>query len=248
MLRSFISGFFLFVALAVSGTAAWATAVYSTIAGSVFAFTVPVLSGSPSPTVTVLTNSDSGAILTDGNGTAMHSGTPSGPDARPVSTTVSASGSAFAPPYSFAQSSRMSGHLIKIDNSSGLEAVSVLFRFDMSWTLLALIDDAATETASAGAFFSIAGIDSEILTIGGLGIVSVYENQIGISSPGGPGGILDSTFILGDILVAPGSINEFSVITDVAGRANANDVPEPATLTLIGLGVLIAMRARRRCH
>ena len=126
MLSRLATRFVVFACIAACGPAALATAVYSTTAESVFAFTVPVISSFPSPVVTVSTNSDFGAILTGGNGIATNSGSPSGSTARPVRTMVSAGGSAFAPPYSFAQSSRLSGHLIRIDNSAGLDAVSVV--------------------------------------------------------------------------------------------------------------------------
>ena len=229
--------------------AAYATAVYSTIASSVFAFSIPVISGEPPATDSVLINSNISTILTGGNGTATNAGSPSASPVRPVATTASASGSAFAPPYSFAQSARMTGHVIKIVNPTSVK-LAIPFTFDMSWSMGVGVDDVATESASAGAFFSIAGIDSETLTIAGLGvIIGAYELQIGVSSTdpvGGMGGSFGGLMVSGSILVDAMSVNEFSVITDVAGRANAGVVGEPATLMLIGVGLGFAMSMRRR--
>ena len=238
-----------FATLPVFAPNANATAVYSTSASSDFSLTIPTFSGGASVTGSVVIGSNTGTAAMGGTGVAMHatdSITPDGLHASYVRA-ITIGGSADAPPYSFASSSRMTGHLFTITNHR-TETVEAPFAFFMAWTLLVGADDPALVSASTGAFFSIAGIDTEDLVIAGVGTISsgAYEKEIGISTDSPPPGVVDDFFIMGHLVLPPG-VHMFSVITDAAGRASSNVVSEPGSGILVVLALALALgRSRRR--
>ncbi|MBL8383955.1 MAG: PEP-CTERM sorting domain-containing protein [Burkholderiales bacterium] len=221
----------------------FAVATYGTHASSDFSLTIPTFSTGGTVSGSAVIDSNTGTSATGGTGVALHLTDLITADGTFASykRVITISGSASAPPDSHASSNRMTGHLFTIDNHR-TDPVDIPFVFSMAWTVLVSADDPANESASSGAFFSIAGIDTEELFIGGLKVTD-FEHEIGLSTTSGSGGVMSDLMILGTLHLTPGR-HMFSVITDAAGRATASTVPEPATLLLVAFGALAALRRR----
>lgn len=200
---------------------AFGAAIYSTSVGSSFAI------GGPA---TVVNGPEISPVFTTGNGLATATGIVSGDGVKPATSSLSLTGSAFAPPNSSATSSYMSGHIFRIDNSLGLATIVVSFSFTGLWDVIVSATNPFTEFAMAGAFFHITGIDNEGLRIGGVLVPEFLLNPIYSTAPG-PAAGMGMFAVDGTIEVPAGVISVFSVITDTSGSASA--VPEPGSATLI---------------
>lgn len=186
-----------------------------------------------------------GSSVEIGSGIAFYSGTATTFEL-PATLHVEVSGSAFAPPVSFASSTFMSGHVFTIDNLGGpgpdTFPITVPFVFEYSWDIDLARDFPGSEFASAGAFFDISGIDNESLFVDGLGFVPRYLHHITETTLLGGTGSSGSMTITGAILVPAETLSKFSVITDTTGLAAA--VPEPCSLIVFGLGAWVLVSSR----
>lgn len=220
------------VSMAIYAPAARSTAIYSTTASSTFAISgAGVVLGPIFSSETEI-----------GSGVAAYSGAQSGAGIFPATLSVAVSGSASQPPDSLATSTYMSGHFFSIDNTHGTGTLVVPFTFSYDWTTTTSVTDALHESADAGAFFHITGIDNEFLVIGGVSVAEFLINPHYFTSLGETGGS-GSSSITGTIEVPGGVLSEFSVVTDATGKAIAR-VPEPSTLWLLGLGLALGLLRR----
>jgi PEP-CTERM motif len=186
-----------------------------------------------------------GSSVASGNGIAYYFGSAT-TSAVSASLHVEVSGSAFAPPVSFASSTFMSGHVFTIDNLGGpgldTSEIKVPFVFEYSWDIDLAHDFPGSEFASAGAFFDISGIDNEKLFVTGLGFIPRYLHHIRETTLLGGTGSSGGMKITGEIVVPAETLSKFSVITDTTGLAAA--VPEPSSLIVFGLGALVLLASR----
>jgi hypothetical protein len=234
-------------AAVLSASRAEATVIYSTDVDSVFHIAATgVELGLPFD----------GSFFVTGNGSAGYAGSATSDGVFPVEKHVGVSGSAFAPPNSFATSTFMSGHIIEIDNLGSpppddTSPIVVPFVFTYSWDIDLSRDFPGLEFASAGAFFHITGIDNEALfidTVGGMpgpGFVPEYLHHIMNTTLFGGTGSSGMVVVTGAIHVPAETLSLFSVITDTTGMAVAV-TPEPSSLMLLGLGVCGLVGLRRR--
>lgn len=232
-----------------------AIAVYSSEARSIFTLT-PV-----APVTAIVDHAPFTSTATLGDATAsidLFAASPAG--VHPATIASKVSGSATAPPpglsSSFAAAQR--GHVFDVPRVSAagpLPTVTMSFVFEISWETHLAITRVGAEFAAGGAFFGIsgfeAGIDSIALDPGMPGEIVVFPdgstgwrfNPNYLEFDGSPVDELHSLRVTGSITVLSGMVGEFSVITDVAGRAIS--VPEPTGLALLAIA-WIALRSVSR--
>lgn len=233
------------VALALAPQWVLAAAVYSSTATSKFTIGGPAGVGPG--------DGPGGSTFTIGAGVAAAVGVESAAGS-PATVKSTASGSAAAPPLSFATSDFKGGHHINIDRLFR-GGVTVAFTFEFDWSALVTRDIPGLEFASAGAYFAISGIDNEsvVLDLNPFfdevtdpnGSTRFEFNPHYSTSLGDSGLFLGAGVVTGFIVVPADTFSIVSVITDASGSAGAR-VPEPGPLGLLLLALPGLWLVKRR--
>ena len=240
------------LSLLVCASAASASAVFSSDVRSRFTIT-------PFGPVTDIRINTPFSPLT-GNG-SVDTDVVSGGDVHPVEVHAKVSGSASASTTLASSAAALRGHLVEIDRATppppdSPPTVTVEFLFEIFWDFDLSVDMPFLELADAGAYFAIAGFEAgETLTVlsgpGAYGVGGdgklLWEFDPFTSIMSGVASTSGSAEIRGTITVDSGVVGAFSVITDSAGSASAQPVPEPAgwALVVLALGVLASHRRAR---
>ena len=241
---------FVAAAICLVSAPAWSAALYMTHAESLFA--IGTADG-------VEVNSNTGSKMEIGAASAFHyTDFITGSGVRPVEKSINIGGLASGPETSLASSTRMTGHVIEIDNLDRpgvfTDDIRVHFDFIFLWSVALSADSPAADFASSGAFFGISGFEPGIDAIDidgdGLGALTDFPggsaylfNPTYTTLGGGTGGV-GTMSVSGDIIVHANRVGAFSVITDSTGLAF--HVPEPGSLLLVGLALLCMSAAPRR--
>lgn len=233
---------------------AWSTATYSSHATSKFALT-PF-----EPVTTIITPALVAPVITVGNATAGVVSSISFPGfAVPSVIDSTVFGSAAFAPDSLSIAEAQRGRIFvvpRVTPAGPLDTVTMRFSFEISWDTDLAITRPGLEFAAGGAFFGIsgfeAGIDSITLDAGMPGeIVTFLDGSTGwqfnpsyVEFDGSPVDESHLMVVTGTIIVLSGMVGEFSVITDVAGRAVS--VPLAPSWLLVLPALLLVRAARRR--
>lgn len=231
------------------GGPAFAAATYSAAATSTFTLT-PV-----APVSTIVDHLPFTSTTVAGGAVAsIDTFSASGAGVHPATIDSKVSGAAAAPPDSLSMAEAKRGHVFevpRVDAAGALPLVTLAFSFEIFWDVHLALTLPGSEFAAGGAYFAISGfepgIDSIVLDAGMPGAIVPdgpgfrWEFNPSYFTFGGAVDSTTSTVVTGLITVEAGTVGEFSVITDVAGRALAFQVAAPSTAWTIGFGLLVLL-------